>query len=115
MSFPSPPHTGPEPPELPYPTVIDRIESGVGRVAARYDQAERIVTTVLTRTDAAKSLWTTVLGTLGQVFWAVGSFLSGIPRDIWLATALTALAITLLYLHRQITLGKIRETQNHPA
>ena len=115
LSLPYPPHNGPNPPDLSGSTVIDRIEHGVDRVAARYDQAERIVTTVLTRTDSAKSLWTTVLGTLGQVFWAVGSFLSGIPRDIWLATALTALAITLLYLHRQITLGKIRETQNHPA
>ena len=115
MSFPSPPHTGPEPPDLSGSTVIDRIEHGVDRVAARYDQAERIVTTVLTRTDAAKSLWTTVLGTVWQTAWAVASFLSGIPRDIWLATALTALTITLLYLHRQIALGKIRETQNHPA
>lgn len=111
-SHPNPhdPHHGLQPPDLSGGNLIDRIERRVDRAAARYDQAERIVTTVLTRTDAAKSLWTTLLGTFWQTAWALLGFLTGIPRDIWLATALTA-ALTLLYLYRQITLAKIREAK----
>jgi len=68
-----------------------------------------VVRTVLTRRDAAKSLWTTILGTFWQIVWAVIGFSYGIPRSIWLAAAVLTAAIALAYLYRQILLGKIRE------
>jgi hypothetical protein len=66
---------------------------------------------VTTRTDSAKSLWTTVVGTVWQTLWAIGGLAAGIPREVWLVVALLAAALTLVYLYRQLTLGKIREQQ----
>lgn len=80
-------------------------------VLARYDRLETAVRAVLTRTDAAKSLWTTVAGTLWQTFWAVVSFVVGLPREVWLAVAVIAAVLTVLYLYRQFALGRIREMQ----
>lgn len=91
---------------------LDNIEQHVNSAAETYDQIERIATTVITRTDRAKSLWTTVTGTLFQTAWAVFSFAAGIPRELWFFAAGVAAALTLMYLYRQITLGKMRESQN---
>ena len=84
----------------------------INSVAETYDHIERIATTVITRTDRAKSLWATVTGTLFQTAWAVFSFAAGIPREVWFFAAGVAAALTLMYLYRQITLGRIRERQN---
>ena len=89
---------------------LDAIEARVNAVAARVDQAERIVVTTATRTDKAKSLWTTVAGTTWQMLWAMGGFLAGVPREVWLIVALIAGALMLLFLYRQIVLGQIRES-----
>ena len=88
---------------------LDAIEAQVNAVAARVDQAERIMVTTATRTDKAKSLWTTVAGTTWQMLWAMGGFLAGVPREVWLIVALIAGALMLLFLYRQIVLGRIRE------
>ena len=88
---------------------LDALEAKVNAVAARVDQAERIVLTTATRTDKAKSLWTTVAGTTWQMLWAMGGFLAGVPREVWLIVALIAGALTLMFLYRQIVLGRIRE------
>lgn len=88
---------------------LDVIEARVNAVAARVDQAERIVVTAATRTDKAKSLWTTVAGTTWQMAWAVAGVLSGIPREVMLIVALIAGALMVMFLYRQITLGRIRE------
>ena len=88
---------------------LDAIEVRVNAVAARVDQAERIVVTTATRTDKAKSLWTTVAGTTWQMVWAIGGFLAGVPREVWLIVALIAGALMMLFLYRQIVLGRIRE------
>jgi hypothetical protein len=85
------------------------VEEKVDAAAAKYDQAERIVNTVVTRKDAAKSLWTTVVGTIWQTAWAVAGFLTGMPRGVWLMVAVIAGALTIGYLYRQIVLGRIRE------
>jgi hypothetical protein len=90
-------------------SALDQIESAVNAAAARYDQVDRIATTVTTRNDAAKSLWTTVVGSVSQTFWAVFGLVAGVPREVWLVVAVIAAALTLMYLYRQITLGKIRE------
>ncbi len=89
---------------------LDKVQEEVDAAAAVYDQAETIVRTVLTRTDAAKSLWATVVGTIWQTAWAVVSFLIGLPGEVWLVVALIAAALILFYLYRQFALGKIRET-----
>jgi chitosanase len=88
---------------------LDRVESQVNAAAARYDQAERIVRTVITRNDSAKSLWTTVAGTLWQTIWGVASVVYGMPRSVWLVVAVIAGALMVGYLYRQVELGKIRE------
>jgi chitosanase len=88
---------------------LDEIEKRVNDVAAKVDQADRIVTTTATRTDRAKSLWTTVAGTFWQMVWAVGGFFAGVPREVWLVVAVIAGMLMLFYLYRQITLGRIRE------
>ena len=88
---------------------LDAIEARVNAMAARVDQAERIVLTTATRTDKAKSLWTTVAGTTWQMLSAMGGFLAGVPREVWLIVAVIAGALTLMFLYRQIVLGKIRE------
>jgi len=64
---------------------------------------------VITRTDAVKSLWTAIVGTIWQSIWAVGSFVIGLPNEVWLVVALIVAALMLLYLYRQVALGKIRE------
>ena len=46
----------------------------VNDAAAEYDRVEAVVRTVTTRTDSAKSLWTTVVGTLWQAVWALLGF-----------------------------------------
>ena len=90
---------------------LDAIEQTVNTAAAKYDQVERIATTVTRRNDAAKSLWTTVIGSISQTFWAIVSLLAGVPQRVWLVVAVIAGALMLLYLYRQIALGKIRERQ----
>jgi hypothetical protein len=89
---------------------LDDLETTVNTAAAKYDQVERIATTVTSRNDAAKSLWTTVIGSVTQTFWALFGLVTGVPRDVWLVVALIAAALMLMYLYRQIALGKIRET-----
>lgn len=89
--------------------LLDDIEAGVNAAAEKIDQAERIVTTVGTRTDKAKSLWTTVAGTALQMAWAIGGLAAGLPREVWVVVAITAAALTLMFLYRQIVLGRIRE------
>lgn len=88
---------------------LDKIQKKVNKVAAKYDQVENIVETVITRKDAAKSLWTTVAGTLWQIVWAVGTFAVGLPKEVWLVVAVIVAILTLFYLYRQIVLGKLRE------
>ena len=93
---------------------LDEVQEKVDAAAATYDQVETIVRTVLTRTDAAKSLRTTIAGTIWQTAWAVISFLIGLPKEVWLVVTLIVAALMLFYLYRQFALGKIRETSGFP-
>ncbi len=88
---------------------VDALETRVNEVAARVDQAERIVTTTTTRTDKAKSLWATIAGTAWQMAWAIGGLFAGVPREVWLVVAIIAGLLVGLFIYRQITLGKLRE------
>ena len=104
------PQTGAQPPNVEVEeTCLDRVEAGVNAAAATYDQVERIATTITTRNDAAKSLWTTVIGSVTQTLWALFGLFADVPREVWLVVALIAAALMLMYLYRQIALGKIRE------
>lgn len=94
------------------PKGLDGIEARINAAAARYDQVERMTLTVADRTDRAKSLWTTIVGTIWQTAWAVFGSLAGLQREVWFAVALIAAVLTLVYLYRQIALGKIREATN---
>ncbi len=89
---------------------VDALESKVKEIAARVDQAERIITATTTRTDKAKSLWATIAGTLWQMIWAIGGFFAGVPREVWLVVAIIAGVLVALFIYRQITLGKLRES-----
>ncbi len=91
--------------------VIGRAERAVAQAAAGFDRFDNALTAVTTRTDRAKSLWTTVLGTLWQAAWGIFGFIAGLPRDVWLVVAAVAAIFMLVYLSRQIVLGKIREEQ----
>ena len=105
-----------QPPSVSHPqaenctlNTLNEFEDGVRCAAAKFDQVDRIVTGVVARTDRAKSLWTTVAGTLWQSSWALFGFFAGLPREVWLVVAVIAALLMLFYLYRQITLGKIRE------
>jgi len=76
---------------------------------SKLDQADRVITNIAVRTDQVKSLWTTVIGTFWQTAWAIFGFIVGMPRAVWLAVAVIVAVIMLVYLYRQIALGKIRE------
>ena len=83
---------------------FDNIKGQVICAAERFDQVDRIVTGVVMRTDRAKSLWTTVIGTLWQSAWALFGFMAGLPREVWLVVAVIAALLMILYLYRQIAL-----------
>lgn len=104
-----------QPPDRSDETCLDKVEDAFNAAAAKYDQAGRIATTVTSRTDAAKSLWTTVLGSLTQAFWALLGMFTSMPREVWLVVAIIAAALMLMYLYRQIALGKIRERSQMPG
>ncbi|MGQ0540930.1 MAG: chitosanase [Blastocatellia bacterium] len=118
-----PPKTPPEPAKTPQaqPSAnaenddrcLDEIEERVNAAAQKYDRVEGVVNTVLNRTDSAKSLWTTVAGTLWQAGWAIAGFAAGLPREIWFVVAIVAAALMFAYLYRQIALGKIREANSN--
>jgi hypothetical protein len=90
---------------------LDEAEEKVSAAVEKYDQAGRIATIVTTRTDAAKSFWTTIAGSLTQAFWALFGLLAGVPREVWLVVAVVAAVLMIMYLYRQIALGKIREVK----
>ena len=45
------------------------------------------------------------------MLWAVGGFLAGVPREVWLVVAIIAAVLVSLFIYRQITLGKLREQE----
>ena len=91
---------------------LDAIQERVNDAANIYDRVETIVQTVGRRNDAAKSLWTTVIGSVWQSVWAVISFFIGLPKEVWLVVAVIVAVTLIIYLYRQIELGRIREKAN---
>lgn len=104
-----PAQSQPPPPVLPGPTVFQKIGAAANSAGTGFDRVEKAVNAVVTRADSAKSLWTTVAGTLWQAVWAVAGFVAGLPREVWITVAIICALLTLIYLYRQIALGKIRE------
>ncbi len=62
------------------------------------------------RSDSRKSLWSTIGNTLYQTLWAILAFFIGLPVEVWLVVAIVAAIVGVMYLYRQNSLGKIRET-----
>ncbi|HVF47288.1 MAG TPA: chitosanase [Pyrinomonadaceae bacterium] len=94
------------------PHETDFLESAgvaVASAASKFDRVDGVISAVTARRDAAKSLWTTIVGTVWQAAWAVFGFIVGLPRSVWIVVAVIAAAFAILYLYRQIVLGKIRE------
>lgn len=91
------------------PSVLESIGAAASSALKGFDQVESSVNAVVTRTDAAKSLWTTVVGTLWQAVWAVAGSAAGLPHAVWITVAIICGLLTFFYLYRQITLGRIRE------
>lgn len=89
----------------------DAEKSILASAAEKFDRVEKVVTGVTTRADSAKSMWTTVIGTIWQPVWAFFSFLLGLPNEVWIVVAVIAAILMLAYLYRQIELGRIRETK----
>ncbi len=89
--------------EVPDTDEPETLERGI------FDRAEDAVTTVVERTDRVKAMWTAIGGTIWQAAWAVGGWVAGLPREVWIVAAMAAAALALLYLYRQIELGRLRE------
>jgi hypothetical protein len=88
---------------------LERAGDAISAAAGKFDRVDGIVTAVTSRRDAAKSLWTTIIGSLSQAAWAVFGFLVGLPKTVWIVVAVIAATLMLAYLYRQIELGKVRE------
>lgn len=105
--------TSPNASDVPSPAPLPPAHAGgsdlLATAASNFDRIDGVVTGVVTRTDRAKSLWTTVIGTLSQALWAIFGFFAGLPREVWIVVALIAAAFMLLFLYRQLVLGRIRE------
>ncbi|MBK8466118.1 MAG: chitosanase [Chloracidobacterium sp.] len=98
-----------EPGALATGSILNKAGKAISSAADKFDRVSNAVTTITTRTDAAKSLWTTVIGTIWQAMWAIFSFLAGLPQEVWIVVAVIAAVLMVLYLYRQIELGRIRE------
>ena len=92
--------------QIPWIGVLTRWNHASTRRPPNTTRSAGIATTVTSRNDATKSLWTTVIGSLTQTFWALFGLVVGVPREVWLVVAIIAAALMLLYLYRKITLAK---------
>jgi len=96
--------------------VFETIGDAVSAGAEKFDAVEGVVNSVSQRADSVKSMWATVGGTFGQAAWGVFGFFAGLPREVWITVAVIAGILMLMYLYRQIALGKIRErVQSNPS
>lgn len=82
------------------------------QVIEKFDRGEGAVSSILARTDRARSVWAAVGGTVWQTVWAAIGWLAGVPKEVWITVAVIAGILSALYLYRQIALGKIRESRS---
>ncbi|MEZ5422938.1 MAG: chitosanase [Pyrinomonadaceae bacterium] len=109
-SLPETSKTEPQTPATEIPAAEPR-PSILATAEAAFDQVDDVVTGIATRTERARSLWATVAGTLWQTLWAIVAFVAGIPREIWIITAVAAAILTAIYLYRQHSVSKIRASK----
>lgn len=102
------PYTHPSNPQG-QPPPFARTEKRVGEIGEAFDRIESAAKAITSRTDRAKSLWATVIGTIWQSIWALFGFIAGLPQEVWFVVAVIAGLLTLFYLYRQFSLGKLRE------
>ena len=96
------------------PNILESASDALSAAASKFDRVDGVVSAVATRKDAAKSLWTTIIGTIWQAAWAVFGFFIGLPRIVWIVVAIVAAVLAIIFLYRQVVLGKIRETVSEP-
>lgn len=89
----------------------ETIGSVVDTAAKKFDAVESVVTSVTRRADSVRSMWATVGGSIAQAAWAVFGFFAGLPREVWITVAVIAGLLLIIYLYRQIVLGKMREAK----
>lgn len=89
---------------------VGKVQETVGEATKTFDQIKVTVDALNARKDPAKSLWTVISQIVLQPVWAIFAFLFGLPREIWLIVGITVAGFAFLYLYRQISLGKLRET-----
>ncbi len=99
-----------QPLTVPESSAIQAVSAIASSAAEKFDRVDGVVSAITTRRDSVRSLWTTVGGTISQAVWGVFGFVVGLPRTVWIVVAVIAGSLTLLYLYRQIVLGRIRET-----
>ena len=92
--------------------MLESASNAVSAAAGKFDRVDGVVSAVATRKDAAKSLWTTVIGTISQAAWAVFGFVIGLPRIVWIVVAIVSAVLAIIFLYRQIVLGRLREISN---
>jgi len=87
---------------------LDRLEAEINKAVETYDRIDAMTTKVVTREAAARSLWTTIVGTLCQTFWAAVAFVAGVPLEIWLVVAIIAGVLMIVYLYRKKRVSELR-------
>lgn len=90
-------------------SAIDKAREMSEIFGQKFDHINELASQLNTRKDSAKSLWTMISQILYQSFWALVAFAIGLPREVWLVVAVIVGVLALFYLHRQLSLGKMRE------
>lgn len=88
---------------------FSKAQGTVENAAQTFDQIQSIINALGNRKDSVKSLWTLVSQIVLQPIWALLAFFLAIPTEMWIVVAIIAGVVALLYLHRQNSLGKVRE------
>lgn len=99
-------------PELSLGGYVSKTQESIGTAIETVDnfQVFKDVLDETPRTDGKKSLFATIGNAAYQTAWAVAAFFIGLPMEVWLIVAVIAAVVGVMYLYRQNSLGKIRET-----
>ena len=115
-STPSSSNSADDPPPTqaqPLDHCLGKVESAVNAASEKFDRVEGVIENVVVRADAAKSLWTMIVGSLWQTMWGMIGFFAGVPKEVWLVVAVSVGVLCAIYLYRQIVLGRIRELRSN--
>jgi len=89
---------------------VSKAQGTIGGAINTATQIKDVIDMLNSHKDSKKSFWTVITQTIFHVFWAIIAFFIGLPREVWIVVTVIVAAVALIYLYRQISLGKIRET-----